>query len=293
MRIIHFSDVHAGGWLRDWTGLFDKRLLGTANHLLRRARHHRWARLDAAVRQIRLLNPDVVLCTGDITSLSEPAEFRQAAAALEPLVCDRRFEFIYVPGNHDCYVPSRRLRQALADHFYQLNRHRWTLSALPAALDCKGLRLLALNEATPGPLIGSFGRLSSDSAAWLRRELGDAQQAPPAGPPLALVHHYPLRDASGRPLGWRRSCHGAEDLGQAWDAGRLRFSFCGHIHSPFIRCDGGDRVEICAGSLTHFGVFSLVDYEPATGTMQHRWVTVDDDGPSAIVPMANALPSEG
>jgi 3',5'-cyclic AMP phosphodiesterase CpdA len=290
MRIIHFSDVHAGGWLRDWTGLFDKRLLGTCNHVLRRARHHRWSRLIAAVRQIRLLAPDLVICSGDITSLSEPREFELAMTTLEPLVSDRRFEFLYVPGNHDAYVARPRLQQALRDAFRHLNRRRWTLDQLPQALSVQRWRVLAFNEAVAGRPWGSSGEMSPTAQAWAASELATPLAAPV--PARVLVHHYPLRDAQGRRLSWRRGCHGTEDLLAAWDRGEMKFSLCGHIHTPFVRQDAGGGVEICAGSLTHFGVFNLLDYCPADGTFQQRWVPVDEDGPPTLIPVANSLPAE-
>ena len=70
MRIVHFSDIHAHNPVPNWRCAFDKRLLGTLNFYLRRARWYQWQRVAEAVQQIRMLCPDVVICTGDYTTIS-------------------------------------------------------------------------------------------------------------------------------------------------------------------------------------------------------------------------------
>ena len=83
MKIIHFSDIHIGGHLDSFKSCFDKRLIGTLNYKLRRKRHVIWERLERAIDLIKEEKPDYVINTGDITSVSEPSEFKEAERRLK------------------------------------------------------------------------------------------------------------------------------------------------------------------------------------------------------------------
>ena len=78
MRIVHFSDIHAACWLHELHGYFDKRILGSLNFLIRRKRLHNWHRVDLAVARIKQLSPNVVVCTGDLATISGYKEFELA-----------------------------------------------------------------------------------------------------------------------------------------------------------------------------------------------------------------------
>ncbi len=272
MRIIHFSDIHAGGRLRDLRGLFDKRLFGTLNHLFLRRRSRQWERVARAVTRIRLLAPDIVICTGDLTTLSEPREFEQACEALEPLVTDRRFEFLYVPGNHDHYVRRAKCRHSLRQAFSMLNRKRWELDELPVAFEFQHLRFILVNQAGPCPLYASYGKISAEAEAWLRDHLSGGENTP-----AVLIGHYPLYNALGKKLPWRRCCRNNAVLQHAFDQGIIRLALCGHIHTPFAREGETGNLEVCAGSLTHSGLVNLVDYNVMDDTLAQRWLSVDND----------------
>lgn len=288
MRIVHLSDLHAVcrprlGELRP-----DKRLLGTFNHYLRRAREHDWTRVQRAVARTQLLTPDLVLITGDLATTSQPAEFAQALATLAPLVADTRFELLYVPGNHDHYVARAAGYAALCAAFHTLNRGRWQLADLPLVHDVSGLRLVLVNQARPGRLYLSDGALAPPASATLAAHFADPQFKQKQRR-VGLVAHFPLADALGQPLGRRRGCQGDAVLQQAFKQGVIDLAFCGHIHHPFVRWEAHGSVECCAGSVTHSGVFSLLDYDPASGRLEHQWIDVDSaDTPAA--PPLNPLP---
>lgn len=272
MRIVHFSDIHAHTPFPGWRGLGDKRLLGTLNFYLRRARSHDWPSVAEAVHQIRLLGPDLVIYTGDLTTISDPAEFAQACEALQPLADDRRFEFLCIPGNHDRYIPGDEVRQCLAASFRRLNRDRWELADLPLCHEFRRARFLLVDESCPAPFYGSWGQLDERTRNWLAAQL-------PAGPgrspqPAVLVGHFPLLDARGRPLSARRNCRGSEEPRAALRDGRLRLSLCGHIHHPFVRREASGSLEFCAGSLPQCGGFYVIDFDVANNCLDWRWVPV-------------------
>ena len=60
--------------------------------------------LAAAVDDINARGPDLVVHCGDITNASDTASYRAAAEILSRLDCP----FLFVPGNHDTWLPERR-----------------------------------------------------------------------------------------------------------------------------------------------------------------------------------------
>ncbi|MGF1465355.1 MAG: metallophosphoesterase family protein [Sandaracinaceae bacterium] len=108
LRALHFSDVHVDVSplripLWDWRL---KRVLGGANHALRRAPRFRRARrkLAALARFREQVGADLVLCTGDYTVLGTAPEMRAARLAVDGLT--KAPAFATTPGNHDLYLPD-------------------------------------------------------------------------------------------------------------------------------------------------------------------------------------------
>ena len=64
MKIIHFSDFHAGGPAEDWLAYLDKRWVGVFNYRFRRRFRHDQNKLRKAVEYILDTRPDVAICTG-------------------------------------------------------------------------------------------------------------------------------------------------------------------------------------------------------------------------------------
>lgn len=273
MRIIHISDLHAGAWLEAASGYFDKRFLGATHFCLRRRGVHDWSRVTPAVQQIRSLSPDLVVCTGDLASVSQASEFRRATDALMDLVNDSRFEFIYVPGNHDAYVRDAGCVEALQRTFHTLNRERWQLEELPQTLDIGPVRLLIVNESLPTGLLSARGKICAKTESVLRQEL-DAPEVSDGRRRLILIAHYPLADRSGAELTWLRRCENNEFLVEALRQGKISLSLCGHIHRGFRRDEPSGGTEVCAGSLTSEGRFSVVDFNAVENRVTQRWLDV-------------------
>lgn len=276
MRIVHFSDIHAGGWVRSWRGYLDKRLLGACNYCLRRRWRQRWGMVATAAQRILSLRPDLVVCTGDIASISEPAEFAMAREALEPLVADARCRFIYVPGNHDRYVSDPVCLSAFEETFRVLNQGLCEASELPLLMEVGGVPVVLLNEAVPRGPLASSGAVSAEHAARVLTLLDDA------GGPVVLAHHFPFFDAAGAYLSPRRRCYGPPRFGtdgggivDAFRGGRIAISLCGHIHVPFARTGPGAGVEYCAGSLTHRAMLNVVDWCRDDGRHTQTWIDLD------------------
>lgn len=273
MRILHFSDIHAGGWNGGAGFLFDKRILGVANFWLRRKWRVNWDFLTRAVRQIPQHHPDLVICTGDLASVSAPSEFEQALDALRPLVHHPDFDFLYLPGNHDRYVADPACVEAGRLAFEQLNRNRWTgKNGLPACYTYNGLDFILVNHAAPSGFLSSAGQLDAPSRKWL--ESFFAERTPDQNKKTVLLGHYPLLDSRGRPLSARRGCHNMHVLQQAYREGKIRLSLCGHIHTPFCRQDGDKQAEYAAGSLTTTGIMNELIYTETTDNWEQKWIRI-------------------
>ena len=286
MRIVHFSDIHVNCLPRDPGACCDKRLLGTLNFLVRRRCHFRQQYLDRALLRIRTLAPDWVIVTGDLTCVGSPEEFKVALRELAPLqAATAAFQLLYVPGNHDAYVRNPACRRALDDAFDRLNRGRWRLEELPAAVELtRGLRVFVVNEAQPTPVWCSGGEILAASRERLSAMLGEPRQE---GEKRIVVGHFPLRGPTGRSLGRRRGLTGGEFLWQALQEKQFDISLCGHHHPPFLRDEANGTREICAGALTFFGKLNVLDYSPLTGRFHQFWEDVTAEGPQLVPAVPN------
>ena len=72
--IAHLSDIHCGG------GYFVPDLM------------------ERAIADINALDPDIVVCSGDLTTMGFKEEYAQAKRYLDRIACE---SFVVVPGNHD------------------------------------------------------------------------------------------------------------------------------------------------------------------------------------------------
>jgi len=102
----HLSDWHATSLKGGGAALLrGKRISGFASWALNRRRYHDPAILAAAIEDVHAIGPDRILVTGDLTHVSLESEFRAAAGQLASLGTAE--QVFLVPGNHDCYVPTR------------------------------------------------------------------------------------------------------------------------------------------------------------------------------------------
>lgn len=268
MRIIHFSDTHEAGSPESWRGYLDKRLLGFLNCALSRGRHHSQALLELAVAKFLELKPDLLVCTGDLTTSGQPGEFKRSLKRLKPLL-DSGVPLLYLPGNHDAYVDDPACRKALEAAFETLNAGRFKLSELPQAFELGCCRLLAVDCARPTMPMLSCGFMDKESCDFIVAECA----APKAKPFRLLAGHFPLRERHP----WRRFRHklyGHDAAARLLKSGAIDLSLCGHVHRPYALLDERGRGEACAGSLTRFGSFSLFDFDAASGSIEHEAASV-------------------
>jgi 3',5'-cyclic AMP phosphodiesterase CpdA len=158
MRFLHVSDVHVDvpPWALPLSTLFNKRLLGLANLVVRRYRRFSRARakLDALARLRAEHEIEAVLCTGDLTALGTLPELEAAQRALAPLF-SAPGGYVVVPGNHDVYVPDAadgRFERAFGDGLLTDAPHVRGPSGFPT---CRffgdHVAVVCVNSARPNP----------------------------------------------------------------------------------------------------------------------------------------------
>ena len=267
VRLLHFSDIHIGlsPSLREL--FFTKRILGYLNHLVRRKHRIHTDFIDSLAQLLPLLQPDAVLCTGDLSSIGISAEFRAAEQLLEPFL---PYHLIYVPGNHDRYVSDDRALDALRQTFRRCNpqgsngdassssgftANSLELDALPAIIFIKGLALLLLNPACPVTYHLSCGILDTG----MQHRVDELLAEIPDATPRAIVCHFPPLMRNGNLAGWRHGLRGASFLAEKLKAGQVDAILSGHEHKPFLLRMPGGRPLLCAGSLTLEGSYTICD----------------------------------
>ena len=197
LRIAHVSDLHVlsprGVELR--RVLFNKRMTGYANLVLRRGRMYRRDYLEA-VLAAAAQRADHVVVTGDVTNLSLESEYAEARRLLDEIA--RVTEVTVVPGNHDIYLPSTARGRRFWHHFEPFLRGDLPELAidLPAGrFPCVKLRgpaaFIALSSAVPRPPFVSAGYVGRAQLDALRAALAHPEVARRV--PVVLVHHDPTR----------------------------------------------------------------------------------------------------
>jgi len=268
MKIIHFSDIHAGGPAEDWMAYFDKRLVGVFNYTWRRQFQHDLSRLQKAVDYILANKPDLIVCTGDLTSTGQPAEFEKVREVMDPL-CECGIPLFYVPGNHDFYVYRKKCVNAMKAMVEHLNGGRYTFKQLPCLLLEGGMDFIIVNECWPSNLLSSHGWLRPDYSHFIEKVCENKKLRP-----RILIGHYPVIEDHPY-LRLRHRLYGQKELRRLLDSRLIDLSLCGHVHRPYTKIDYTGRGEVCAGSVTKNGCMSLIVYDKEHDSFKHESILLD------------------
>ena len=98
--------------------------------------------LERAISEINDLNPDIVVCSGDLTTFGFKHEYEEARRYLDKVVCE---SMVVIPGNHD----SRNVGYV---HFEELFGER------RSELHLNGVSILAVDSTEPDLDNGLIGR---------------------------------------------------------------------------------------------------------------------------------------
>ncbi len=254
MKILHFSDPHAGGGAEDWLAYFDKRWVGVFNYTFRRRFKFDLSRLEQAVAYAVASQVDVAVCTGDLTSTGQPGEFDKIRQILQPLR-DSGIPILYTPGNHDCYVKRPKCVKAMLDMVEYLSCESYKFSDFPVLKTIKNCDFILLNSSYPSNLLCSWGFIRKNDADKVAAMCNEKKVRP-----RILVGHYPLLEEHP----WLRMRHrlfGQRELVKLLTEHKLDLSLCGHVHKNINKLDAAGRGESIAGSVSCNGRCSLITYD--------------------------------
>ena len=253
MKIAHFSDIHitANSSAIPWRAMLSKRIVGWLNlQLLGRKGDFREAAsiTSALVEDLRELQADHILFTGDLSGLALDSEFEEAHRLLEPLLGSDRITGL--PGNHDFYVPAAA-RTGTYDRLFGV----WEKSDLaepPPIVRLLGddVALIALRDSRPNAFHDSSGLVGADQLGRLEKTLADPALE---GRRKLLALHYGPRRSSGEPDGRLHGLRDAEALLSIAHEGGIELVLHGHLHNRFV-LPAGDGTPITIanpGSATH------------------------------------------
>jgi 3',5'-cyclic-AMP phosphodiesterase len=181
--IAHISDIHCGG------PYFVPDLM------------------ERAISEINDLAPDLIVCSGDLTTFGFKQEYAQARRYLDQLDCDAR---IVIPGNHD----SRNVGYV---HFEQMFGDR------NSVLRKDGVTVVAVDSTEPDLDHGQIGR---GRYRWIEEQF---QQ--PADLKIFVLHHHLLPvPGTGRE---RNVVYDAGDAIECLQRAGVDLVLSGHKHVPY------------------------------------------------------------
>ena len=259
LRIAHVSDVHVlSRFGAEWRRmLFNKRITGWANVVLRRGRVYRREYLRVVLEEAAS-RADHVVVTGDITNMAHESEYREARRLLDEVA--HRVEVTVVPGNHDIYLPAVGRERRFPHYFAPFVRgERPGLAVRLPAGDYPLVKLrgpaaiVGLSSAVPRPPFVSGGVLGREQLAALERLLALPEVA--SRTPVLLVHHPPV-DARTRLARLRDGLIDAPRLRTVVDRLPRGLLLFGHVHARSrvaLRTSSGtlDVVSASGAALDH------------------------------------------
>lgn len=285
MKIIHISDLHFCAPPDSISAYVDKRIVGSFNYFFRRRFQHDFSLLDRAVKFILSEGPDIVVCTGDITSTGQSVEFEMALKELEPILSSKNIKFLFVPGNHDAYVNNLRCKNSLESTFAKLN-HNFSikLNDSPSHIPVKECDFILINECSPTNMFMSNGRISSDDSKIVEdicKQNDDAsnkesQSAKKNKRPKILLGHFPILPKYSF-IEKRRGLIGKDRVCELILNKAIDLSLCGHMHQEDSQVDSTGRGELQAASLTKTGVLTVINYNKSDDKFSHKFISVKDN----------------
>ena len=182
-KIAHISDIHCGG------------------------PHFMPSLMERAIGEINDLGPDLIICTGDLTTFGFKQEFAQAKSYLDRLQCEH---FVVVPGNHD----SRNVGYVhFEQHFGDRN----------SVMHVDGVTVVAVDSTEPDLAHGQIGR---SQYRWIEEQFVE-----PADLRIFVLHHHLLPvPGTGRE---RNVVHDAGDVIECLQRAGVDLVLSGHKHVPY------------------------------------------------------------
>ncbi len=182
-RIAHISDLHCG-----------------SPHFVPNL-------LERAILEVNEVEPDAVVCSGDLTTFGFRPEYAEAAAYLERIACPAK---VVIPGNHD----SRNVGWVHFEDFFGERN---------SVVHLNGVSIVAVDSSEPDLDNGSIGR---GRYRWIEEQFSE-----PAEFRIFVLHHHLLPvPGTGRE---RNVVHDAGDALEVLQQVGVNLVLSGHKHVPY------------------------------------------------------------
>jgi 3',5'-cyclic AMP phosphodiesterase CpdA len=163
--------------------------------------------MERAVAEINELDPDIVICSGDLTTFGFKHEYAMAKEYLDRLECDA---FVVIPGNHD----SRNVGYV---HFEELFGER------NSVLRKEGVTVVAVDSTEPDLDHGQIGR---GRYRWIEQQFSGESDLR-----IFVLHHHLLPvPGTGRE---RNVVYDAGDCIECLQRAGVDLVLSGHKHVPY------------------------------------------------------------
>ncbi|MFQ5967577.1 MAG: metallophosphoesterase family protein [Acidimicrobiia bacterium] len=177
--------------------------------------------LEAAVGEIRALQPDLVVVAGDLTEFGYASEFQEAHGALRPLM--EELTTIVIPGNHD----SKNVGYVhFQDYFGKGDASGKSDRVLHMARESSPSRIsvVAMDSSKPDLAEGEIGR---ERYEWIREQF-----SVPADFRIFCLHHHLVPvPGTGRE---RNIVWDAGDVMALLEDREVNLVLSGHKHVPHV-----------------------------------------------------------
>jgi 3',5'-cyclic-AMP phosphodiesterase len=163
--------------------------------------------LERAITEINDLDPDVVICSGDLTTFGFKEEYALAKRYLDRIECE---SLVVIPGNHD----SRNVGYV---HFERLFGERFSV------LKKEGVLVVAVDSTEPDLDHGQIGR---GRYRWIEEQFSSE-----AALKIFVLHHHLLPvPGTGRE---RNVVYDAGDVIECLQRAGVDLVLSGHKHVPY------------------------------------------------------------
>ena len=163
--------------------------------------------MERAVNEINDIDPDIVICSGDLTTFGFKHEYAMAKGYLDQLKCDA---FVVIPGNHD----SRNVGYV---HFEDMFGER------NSVLRRGGVTVVAVDSTEPDLDHGQIGR---GRYRWIEEQFADESDLK-----IFVLHHHLLPvPGTGRE---RNVVYDAGDCIECLQRAGVDLVLSGHKHVPY------------------------------------------------------------
>ena len=164
--------------------------------------------LERAISEVNDIRPDIVVCSGDLTTFGFRHEYQLAREYVNKIECE---SLVVVPGNHD----SRNVGYV---HFEDLFGER------NSVLRKGGVTIVAVDSTEPDLDNGQVGR---GRYRWIEEQFADESRLR-----IFVLHHHLLPvPGTGRE---RNVVYDAGDVIECLQRAGVRLVLSGHKHVPYV-----------------------------------------------------------